>query len=131
MRFSFNVASRVPRVPSALARVASSEVPHPRTSVCTTFTHTVDSMSTYSDGIPTSFDPALLNSELEFLEAPATTSFSDDLAAIQQCIADSKVEKTRAGIVIQHRIWNKLDAFRSEEDYPIGIADSRSARYLG
>ncbi|KAF1974934.1 hypothetical protein BU23DRAFT_504054 [Bimuria novae-zelandiae CBS 107.79] len=76
-------------------------------------------MSTYSDSFPTSFDLAFLNSEPEFLDAPASTSFSDDLAAIQECIADDKAEKTRAGIVIQHRIWNTLEAFRSEEDYPI------------
>ncbi|KAJ4288942.1 Chromosome transmission fidelity protein 18 [Kalmusia sp. IMI 367209] len=76
-------------------------------------------MNEYSDGIPTSFDPALLNSELEFLKPPASASFSDDLIAIQECIADDKAKKTNAGIVIQHRIWNKLDAFRSEEDYPI------------
>ncbi|KAL5384904.1 hypothetical protein DPSP01_005010 [Paraphaeosphaeria sporulosa] len=76
-------------------------------------------MSTYSDGIPTSFDPALLNSELEFLDAPATNSFSDDLSAIQQCLAEEKAKKTAAGIVIQHRIWSTVEAFRSEEDYPI------------
>lgn len=81
------------------------------------------SMSTYSDGIPTSFDPALLNSEIDFLDAPASNTFSDDLTAIQQCFADEKAKQTSAGIVIQHRIWTTLDAFKSEEDYPIGIAD--------
>lgn len=80
-------------------------------------------MSTYSDGIPTSFDPALLNSELEFLHAPASNSFSDDLHAIQECGAEETAKKTAAGIVIQHRIWNTREAFRSEEDYPIGIAN--------
>ena len=84
-------------------------------------------MSTYSDGIPSSFDPALLHSELEFLDAPEPTSFSDDLAAIQQCIDHDKAEKTKAGIVIQHRVWNTRDAFRSEEDYPIGTAAGPTA----
>ncbi|KAF9729294.1 hypothetical protein PMIN04_009288 [Paraphaeosphaeria minitans] len=76
-------------------------------------------MSTYSDGIPTSFDPALLDSELGSLNAPASNSFSDDLDAIQQCFAEEKAKKTAAGIVIQHRVWSTLEAFRSEEDYPI------------
>ena len=88
-------------------------------------------MSTYSD-IPTSFDPAILHSELEFLTAPApaSASFSDDLAAIQECIADEKAKKTRAGIVIQNRIWNTLEVFRSEEDYPIGTTDDRAVRWM-
>jgi chromosome transmission fidelity protein 18 len=84
-------------------------------------------MNTYSDCIP-SFDPALLNSELEFLDAPASNSFSDDLNAIQQCFADEKARKTSAGIVIQHRIWSTVEAFRSEEDHPIGTANGRAAQ---
>lgn len=87
-------------------------------------------MSNYSDAIPSSFDHILLNSELEFLDAPPSTSFSDDLAAIQECIADDLAKKTKAGIVIQHRISNTLDAFKSEEDYPIGTRDGRIARCL-
>ena len=88
-------------------------------------------MSTYSDGIPTSFDPAILNSDFEFLNAPApaSASFSDDLAAIRECIADDKAEKTRAGIVIQNRIWSTFEVFRSEEDHPIGTSDDRTVRW--
>lgn len=85
-------------------------------------------MSTYSDGIPTSFDPALLDPELDFLNAPASNSYSDDLHAIQECFAEEKAKKTSAGIVIQHRIWSTLEVFRSEEDYPISTANRRTLR---
>jgi chromosome transmission fidelity protein 18 len=80
-------------------------------------------MGTYSSGIPTSFDPALLYSELEFLDdAPPSLTHSDELDAIQQTVAEDRAQKNRAGIVIQHRAWNTLDAFRSEEEYSIGTA---------
>ncbi|KAF2676879.1 hypothetical protein K458DRAFT_379203, partial [Lentithecium fluviatile CBS 122367] len=77
-------------------------------------------MSNYSPDIPISFDPALLRSELDlFDDAPPSLSHSDELDAIEQTIAEDKARKTSAGIVIQHRAWNTLEAFRSEEDYPI------------
>jgi len=80
-------------------------------------------MSSYSPGIPSSFDPALLNSELEFVHgAPATPSYSDDIDAIQQCIAEDIDKKTRAGVVIQHRAWRVADVFRSEGEGIVGTA---------
>ena len=85
-------------------------------------------MSNYSPGIPTSFDPALLYSEHEFLDdAPPSLSHSDELDAIEQTIAEQRAQKNSAGIVIQHRAWNTLEAFRSEEDYTIGTAAVRNA----
>lgn len=78
-------------------------------------------MSRYSPGIPSSFDPALLHSEFGFENTPLSLSHSDELDAIEQTIAEDRARKTRAGIVIQHRAWNTLEAFRSEEDYLIGI----------
>jgi chromosome transmission fidelity protein 18 len=78
-------------------------------------------MSSYSSGIPTSFDPALLYSELEYLDdAPPSLSHSDEIDAIQQTAAEDRAQKNSAGVVIQHRAWNTLDAFRSEEEYTIG-----------
>jgi chromosome transmission fidelity protein 18 len=78
-------------------------------------------MSSYSPGIPSSFDPALLNSELEFIHGvPTSPSHTDELDAIQQCIAEDTARKNRAGIVIQHRAWRTADVFRSEG--PIGTA---------
>ncbi|USP75501.1 Chromosome transmission fidelity protein 18 [Curvularia clavata] len=72
-------------------------------------------MHSYSPGIPSSFDPALLNSELEFIHDPdPSLSHSDEFDAIQQCIAEDTVKKTRAGVVIQHRAWKLADIFRSE-----------------
>jgi chromosome transmission fidelity protein 18 len=82
-------------------------------------------MSTYSPGIPSSFDPAFLYSELELehlQDAPPSLSFSDDLDALQQCITEDKAKKTSEGIVIQHRAWNVTDVFRSEGEAAIGTA---------
>ncbi|KAL6704070.1 Chromosome transmission fidelity protein 18 [Coniothyrium glycines] len=77
-------------------------------------------MSSYSPGIPTSFDPAILFSEHEFLQnAPASLSFSDELEALQQCIDEDIARKTHRGIVIQHRAWNLADTFRSEGEISI------------
>lgn len=76
-------------------------------------------MSSYSPGIPSSFDPALLLSEHDLLHDPPA-SFSDDLEALQQCIDETIAKKTREGIVIQHRAWTVAEAFRSEGDVSIG-----------
>ena len=85
-------------------------------------------MSSYSTGIPSSFDPALLFSELEFeiaQNAPPSHSFSDELEAIQQCITDDRAKKTSQGVVIQHRAWNIADVFRSEGEGLIGTSSQR------
>ncbi|ORY11050.1 hypothetical protein BCR34DRAFT_565886 [Clohesyomyces aquaticus] len=78
-------------------------------------------MSTYSPGIPTSFDPAVyLHSEPELSQdAPASTTFSDEFDTLQQCIVEDRLEKNKRRIVIQHRAWNTTEVFRSEEDNPI------------
>ncbi|KAF2639448.1 chromosome transmission fidelity protein 18 [Massarina eburnea CBS 473.64] len=76
-------------------------------------------MSNYSPGIPSSFDPALLQSDFCPLDDAPPSSHAYELDAIAECAVEDKVDKSRRGIVIQHRAWNKLDAFRSEEDYPI------------
>jgi chromosome transmission fidelity protein 18 len=84
-------------------------------------------MSSYSPGIPTSFDPALLNSEFEFHDnAPASPSYSDELDALQQCIAEDTVKKNSAGVVIQHRAWNVADIFRSEGEGPAGTTSDNA-----
>jgi len=79
-------------------------------------------MSSYSD-IPTSFDPAQFLSEFDFPnnDAPASQSHSDELDALQQCIAEDTAKKNSAGVVIQYRAWNIADIFRSEEEV-IGTA---------
>ena len=87
-------------------------------------------MSSYSAGIPSSFDPALLLSEYELPSAATTTSFSDEIDALQQCIEDDKAKKTVKGTVIQHRAWNIADVFRSEAEVLTGIA-SRALLHLG
>jgi chromosome transmission fidelity protein 18 len=88
-------------------------------------------MSSYSPGIPSSFDPAFLYSELEhFQEAPPSVSFSDDFEALQQCITEDKAKKTNEGIVIQHRAWNITEIFRSEGEAPSGTASVKSRSIL-
>lgn len=78
-------------------------------------------MSRNSTGIPSSFDPALLYSELDLLQdAPPSLSFSDDIEALQQCITEDTAKKTSEGIVIQHRAWKLSEAFRSEGQASIG-----------
>jgi chromosome transmission fidelity protein 18 len=88
-------------------------------------------MSSYSPGIPSSFDPAFLYSEPEHLQdAPPSVSFSDDFDALQQCITEDKAKKTSEGVVIQHRAWNITEVFRSEGEAPAGIASVKSCRIL-
>lgn len=80
-------------------------------------------MSSYSAGIPSSFDPALLFSEYDQAQnVPNSPSHSDDLAALQACIAEDRTKKNKDGVVIQHRAWNLADIFRSEGEIHSGIA---------
>jgi chromosome transmission fidelity protein 18 len=88
-------------------------------------------MSSYSPGIPSSFDPALLYSELDRpQEEPTSLSFSDDIDALQQCITEDKAKKTSEGIVIQHRAWNIGEVFRSEGEASFGTTSATSRRIL-
>ena len=87
-------------------------------------------MSSYSAGIPSSFDPALLYSEFEFLhDAPPSLSYSDDISALQQCITEDTAKKTEEGIVIQHRAWRLTEAFRSEGELSIGTRQRSTCRF--
>lgn len=80
-------------------------------------------MSNYSTGIPSSFDPALLCSDYDYREnAPTSLSHSEDLEALQACITEDKVRKSKEGVVIQHRAWNLADVFRSEGETFSGTA---------
>jgi chromosome transmission fidelity protein 18 len=81
-------------------------------------------MSSYSPGIPTSFDPAIhLHSEIDFpQDAPTSPSHSEDIEALHILAAEDKLNKTNQRVVIQHRAWNITEVFRSEEDYSIGTS---------
>jgi chromosome transmission fidelity protein 18 len=76
--------------------------------------------SNYGD-IP-SFDPAIyLHSELDLIaDAPASSSHSDELEALQEYTEAQKAKNKQLGVVIQHRAWRTVEAFRSEEGNPIG-----------
>jgi chromosome transmission fidelity protein 18 len=90
-------------------------------------------MSSYSPGIPSSLDPALLYSELELeglQTALPSASFSDDLEALQQCVSEDRTKKNSEGIVIQHRTWNIADVFRSEGEAILGTERPRRSGLL-
>lgn len=73
-----------------------------------------------------SFDPAIhLQSEHEH-NASHTAAFSDDLEQLQIHIQQTTAQKSKEGIVIQHRAWKTPDVFRSDEDYLIGSVYSPS-----
>lgn len=81
---------------------------------------------------PSSFDPALLYSDVDLLENSLnSTSHSDDLEALQACITEDSARKTREGVVIQYRAWNLVEIFRSEGEHSIGTASTlrRNHRY--
>lgn len=48
-------------------------------------------------------------------------TFSDDIEALHAQETDTTTEKNRQGIVIQHRSWPLVEAFRSDDDRPFGI----------
>lgn len=69
---------------------------------------------------PSSFDPAIhLQSEHE-PNASNIAVFSDDLEQLQIHIQHTTAQKSKEGIVIQHRAWKTPDVFRSDEDYLTG-----------
>ncbi|OCL02819.1 hypothetical protein AOQ84DRAFT_392683 [Glonium stellatum] len=75
-----------------------------------------------SPQLPSSFDPAVyLHSERDIAyDAPEPSiSHSDEIEALRLQIDETRAEKNRKGIVIQHRAWNTPEVFRSEEDHPI------------
>lgn len=100
------------------------------TSCCFIIAYTHDSMSNFSAGIPSSFDPALLFSEYDRpLNLPAPISHSDDIDALQACIEEDKTKKNQQGVVIQHRAWNLADIFRSEGELGFGTARAIRRKY--
>jgi len=78
--------------------------------------------------IPYSSDPAIfLHSEPEGSIDPSPTAIlplspddSDDLEALHIQQAEIAAEKSKRGVVIQHRAWEVADAFRSDEGYQAG-----------
>ncbi|KAF2837359.1 hypothetical protein M501DRAFT_995968 [Patellaria atrata CBS 101060] len=76
---------------------------------------------TFSSDIFSSFDPAIhLHSEnFDIPNLVLDPSYNDELEAIEHQIEESKAQKNKEGIVIQHRIWNNFEVFRSEEDNSI------------
>ena len=65
-----------------------------------------------------SFDPAIhLHSEVH---DESNVPDSADLLELNRHLDQVKEQKTKHGVVIQHRAWKVQQAFRSEEDYPIG-----------
>lgn len=70
-----------------------------------------------------SFDPALhLHSEGEGKSETKLSAcdYSDDFEALNLQAAEAVAQKTKNGIVIQHRAWRLPDVFRSDDDYQLG-----------
>jgi chromosome transmission fidelity protein 18 len=68
--------------------------------------------------IPTSFDPAIhLHSECH---NASVNPDSADLLELNRHLDEVRQQKTRDGVVIQHRAWKAQQAFLSEEDYLTG-----------
>ncbi|KAJ8119032.1 hypothetical protein OPT61_g88 [Boeremia exigua] len=89
-------------------------------------------MSSYSAQLPTSFDPALLYSDFNgSWDAPQPISHSDELEALQACIAEDRAKKSREGIVIEHRAWNLVDIFRSESEHSFDTPLKKPTRLVG
>jgi chromosome transmission fidelity protein 18 len=72
----------------------------------------------YPSDIPSS--ALLLHSEPINPQDPPSESYSDDIRAIDALKEEDQVQKTRNGVVIQHRSWKLLDVFRSDENYAVG-----------
>jgi chromosome transmission fidelity protein 18 len=87
---------------------------------------------------PPSFDPAVhLHSQPDYDPIlPHSGSHSDDLEALHVQAAEITQEKTKAGIVIQHRAWKTDDALRSDDVFnpetptKRGIAKQESVKKL-
>jgi len=61
--------------------------------------------------------PVILPTSEEDLSLP---NFSDDLDALHELEAELALEKTRQGIVIQHRHGKVAEVFRSDDDKSFG-----------
>ncbi len=70
---------------------------------------------------PSSFDPAVhLHSEANNPVIRSSHADSDDLEALNLQAQEAIAQKTREGVVIQHRAWKLTETFRSDEDYNQG-----------
>lgn len=74
-----------------------------------------------SPSLPSSFDPAIhLHCEANGA-APLSDPHSSELEAFNIQRLETIREKTKKGIVIQHRAWNLSEIFRSDEDIQPGV----------
>lgn len=72
-----------------------------------------------SPSLPSSFDPAIHLCEANGA-VPFSDSHSSELEAFNLQQLETIREKTKKGIVIQHRAWNLSEIFRSDEDIQPG-----------
>ncbi|GAB7342322.1 hypothetical protein MBLNU457_g0550t1 [Dothideomycetes sp. NU457] len=64
-----------------------------------------------------------------FEDEPSFPTFSDDLDALHEQEAELTLEKTKRGIVIQHRQWNIAEVFRSDDDKSFALPSSQPVQY--
>ena len=72
--------------------------------------------SSFSD-FPSDFDPSVWDPP--GARKDPQSSFSDDLAAIDEQARELRAENNRQGIVIQHRAYTLRETFLSDNDYPV------------
>ncbi|KAI9790645.1 MAG: hypothetical protein M1833_001898 [Piccolia ochrophora] len=80
---------------------------------------------------PSSFDPAIhLHSEQDSIgpNFPVLNSDADELEALHLQNEEVTAEKTRQGIVIQHRAWQVSDIFKSDDDYQLDTPATKRRR---
>ncbi len=94
-----------------------------------------DSMSTILPSVLSSpFDPAVhLHSggRRDSKTKLSTGGYSDDLEALDLQAAEAVTQKTKRGVVIQHRAWRLPEVFRSDGDYQLGLWSNWSPELLG
>jgi chromosome transmission fidelity protein 18 len=73
-------------------------------------------MSSFFSDFPSDFDPSVWDPR----GAPTDpqSSYSEDLAAIEQQTEELRAENNRRGVVIQHRAYTLRETFLSDDDYP-------------
>jgi hypothetical protein len=84
--------------------------------------HNVQMKVPDSPQFPSSFDPAIhLHSEQGDDAALPPPTFSDDINGLTAILEESTARKNGQGIVIQHRAWRTVEAFRSEDENIAGL----------
>jgi chromosome transmission fidelity protein 18 len=73
--------------------------------------------SSFDSDFPSDFDPDVWDQR--GVPIDLQSSYSEDLAAIEDQAREGKAKNNRNGIVIQHRAYSLRETFLSDDDYLI------------